>query len=635
MRVIAILLLVGTVARAEHLGIRLEGQAQPDSWSIEKIVADLTAKAASDREKALALHRYGMAHLIHFNGPVEEREEYVTDPLKLIGVYGYALCGNNSDAMAALYNTAGLRTRTRSMPGHSVPEVWFEDKWSYIDTDMFGYVFLPDGRIASVDELTADPDLFVRQKQPPDPFYPFDEKADMASVFRNARPSKNYHPYAAGHMMNLGLRTGESATLYYRPQGRFLLTTIRPANMGIVYKDYWVQGPIRKGSLAWTDRPPAAYGNGLLEYAPDLRSAAFLAENPGLSGVSAGQGRQQPDLLASKRCVAAAAILRVNSPWVIAGLQNDLLDFEDDTDGAVVSGLFWRHAPEDETRILLSVDEGRSWKQVWENTREYLGAVPFQVDVTKHVKGRYAYALKFEWMDSAGSGKVGLEKLTVRTWVALSPMALPRVTAGKNEFHYTEAAVETFYHESRWERGEHLTDERLANLAFDPKGSIVRQQDRNKAGVVEFELGPKAQVEEVKVSIRARANRTGEKVAAQLLLSEDQGNTWRELERFQSHPEHDVSYMWFNHRLNGRVLDGGRARVRVSIEGGGIEKVIANSAVRRSPRSASALKVTHIWLEGEERRHFSRVLTSGDKYQLDAGSDIRNESLRFEVVGKP
>jgi len=634
MRIIAILLLVGTVARAEHLGIHLEVQAQPDSGSIEKIVAGLTAKATSDREKALALHRYGMAHLIHFNGPVEEREEYVTDPLKLIGVYGYALCGNNSDAMAALYNTAGLRARTRSMPEHSVPEVWFDGKWNYIDTDMFGYVFLPDGRIASVDELTADPDLFVRQKQPPDPFYPFDQKPDMASVFRNVRPSKNYHPYAAGHMMNLGLRTGESATLYYRPQGRFLLTTIRPANMGIVYKDYWVQGPIRKGSLAGTDRPPAAYGNGLLEYKPDLRSAAFRAENPGLSGASAGDG-QQPELVASKRGVAASATVRVNSPWVIAGLQNDLLDFDDDTDGAVVSGLFWRHAPEDETRLLLSVDEGRSWKQIWGNTGEHLGAVPFQVDVTRHVKGRYAYTLKFEWMDRAGSGKVGLEKLAVRTWVALSPMALPRVAAGHNEFHFTEAAVETFYHESRWERGERLADERLTNLEFEPKGSVLRQQDSNKAGVVEFELGPEAEVEEVKFSIRARANRTGEKVGVQLLLSEDQGNTWRELARFQSHPEHDVNYMWFNHRVNGHVLDGGRARVRVSIEGGGIEKVIANSAVRRSPRCASALKVTHTWLEGEKRRQFSRVLTNGDKYQLDGGSDIRNESLRFEVVAKP
>ena len=84
---------------------------------------------------------------------------------------------------------------------------------------------IDDGhRIASVDELVAAPDLFVTQKTPPDPFYPFDEKADMASVFRGAKPSKNHHPYSNAHMMNLALRTGESIEFYYRPQDRYLLT---------------------------------------------------------------------------------------------------------------------------------------------------------------------------------------------------------------------------------------------------------------------------------------------------------------------------------------------------------------------------------------------------------------------------
>lgn len=177
MRLILIFFVLLPAVWAEQLAIRLVGSAQPNCWDVNDIVAGVTGSAGSDREKALALHRFGMAHLIHFDGPIEERGEYVTDPLKLIGVYGFALCGNNSAAMSALYNAAGLRARTRSMPGHSVPEVWFEGKWNYIDTDMFGYVFLPDGqRIASVDELARDADLFLRQPHPPDPYYPFDEK---------------------------------------------------------------------------------------------------------------------------------------------------------------------------------------------------------------------------------------------------------------------------------------------------------------------------------------------------------------------------------------------------------------------------------------------------------------------------
>ena len=196
---------------AERNAIRLTGSSQPGCWNVEEIVNEATKGAGSDREKALALHRFGMAHFIHFDGPIEERGEYVADPMKLIAVYGYALCGNNSAAMNALYNAAGLSARRRSVPGHSIPEVWFEGKWNYIDTDMFGYVFLPDGKIASVDELSRDADLFMRQTSPPSPFYPFDKKEDMASTFRGRNASKDFHPYTNAHMMDLSLRSGRVA----------------------------------------------------------------------------------------------------------------------------------------------------------------------------------------------------------------------------------------------------------------------------------------------------------------------------------------------------------------------------------------------------------------------------------------
>lgn len=614
---------------AEQLSIRLTGQAQPDSWSVANIVEGLIRPGMTDREKALAIHRFGMAHLIHFNGPVEEREDYITDPLKLIGVYGYALCGNNSAGMTALYNAAGLKTRTRNMPEHSVPEVWFENKWNYIDTDMFGYVPLPNGGIASVDELVKDPDLFVRQTKPPDPYYPFDRKEDMASVFRNVRPDHNYHPYPNAHIMNLGLRTGESATLYYRPQGRFLLTTFSLADLGTVYKDYWTLGPVRRGSLAWTDKPPAAYGNGLIQYQPDLRSEAFRRENPEVSGVAAGDDGQ-PASIAGAPNQTASIVLEMSSPWAIAGLQNDLTDFEDDSDGAVVSGLFWRRDPADENRIFVSADAGRTWKKVWEN--RILGAVPFQVDVTRYAKGRYRYWVKFEWVDRKGTGKVGLEGLSLKTWVALSPMALPRVVTGKNTFSLATAPRRTWYHESRWDRNEPLLDQRLTNMEAGPKAPYLRPS-KPGAGMLDFALGPEAAADEVRFSALVRRLGSGAKVAMALSLSEDGGATWSELERFAPHPEHDRSHMWFNHVIRGRTIKGGAARLRVSLEGGGLEKVIANSVVHEPPRSPGMLRVTHAWREGERSVTATRLFSQTPaRYEVEAGGDLANEWLRFEAV---
>lgn len=622
---------------AEQHSIRLTGSAQPSCWSVEDIVREVAGGISSDREKALALHRFGMQHFIHFDGPIEERDEYVTDPMKLIGVYGYALCGNNSSAMNALYNAAGLKARKRSMTGHSVPEVWFEGKWNYIDTDMFGYVFLPDGKIASVDELARDADLFIRQKSPPNPFYPFDKKEDMASVFRGVDASKDCHPYSNAHMMNLSLRSGESARLFFRPrgEGRYYLTPAFRPDLGIEYKGYWPAGPVRKDSFAWCDRPPASYGNGVIEYAPDLRSEAFARENPDRAGVALGKGNRAPDLVAEKAGETASLIVKVTTPWIIVGLQNDLTTFDDNTDAAVASGWFWRTNAADENRIFVSRDAGQTWTKVWEN--HFLGAVPFRVDLTRWTEGEYAYWVKFEWVDRKGSGQAGLEKLRLRTWVELSPMALPRLKEGRNTFRLETSPQSVFYNHSRWDHGQGLPGQKLDNLVVQDRIPYLRPADPARPGVLTFPAGAEGEIQELRVSLRARAQRGSQGVAVVLSISEDAGATWRELERFSPDPEHTTNHMWFNHVLRGRHIDGSRCRLKIEITGGGLEQAIANSALAAKPAWPTSLRVTHVWREGERERSFSQAIPAAavmQAYEVTAGPNLINEEVRIEGVAQ-
>ena len=625
---------------AEQLAITLTGSAQPNCWDVKEIVAEVTKNAKSDREKVLALHRFGMAHFIHYDGPIEERSEYVTDPVKLLGVYGFALCGNNSCAMNALYNMAGFKARVRSVPGHAIPEIWFEGKWNYIDTDMFGYVYLPDGHIASVDELVRNADLFMQQKNPPDPFYPFDKKEDMASVFRNASPRTNCHPYTNAHMMNLEVRTGESVTMHYRPQGRHVLTELRQ-DIGTEYKDYWLVGPVRKGSLAWCDRSPAAYGNGRIEYRPDLRSEAFRLENPEQQGVAVRRERRSPPLAAARPGELASLIIEVNSPWVMVGKQNDLTNFEDDSDAAVVSGLFWRADAGDENRIFVSTDAGRTWTKVWEN--RLIGAVPFHIDLSRQVNNRYAYRIKFEWLDRKGTGRVGLEGLDFDTWVELSPMGLPRIAPGRNTFRLSTRPRRTFYSESIWQRGQNLPGQQLENLAVSPSAPYLRPQQVGVPGALTFRLGPEGPVEETRISVLARTLPGGKPsdVAVKLQLSTDGGGTWEVLRDFKPDPEHQVSGMWVNHVVRNRVLPGSRTLLKVTVSGGGLEKVIGNSAVRSEPRSPSALRVTHLWQAGEKQQTSANTFQPGTgprSYEVVAPeSGILNHSLRIEGIapGRP
>ena len=105
-----------------------------------------TAGLTTDKEKVLALHNFGMKHIIHFAGPYDHGT-WLYDAVKIIGVYGCGLCGNNSSTMCALYDIAGIKCRRRFLTGHVVPEVWFDGSWNFIDTDMYGYVVKPDGEI--------------------------------------------------------------------------------------------------------------------------------------------------------------------------------------------------------------------------------------------------------------------------------------------------------------------------------------------------------------------------------------------------------------------------------------------------------------------------------------------------------
>jgi len=626
-------------ASAEQYSVKIVGSAQPSCWSLEEIVSGVTAGIRSEREKALALHKFGMAHQIHFIGP-REGNDYMVDALKVLGVYGYSLCGNNSATMCALYNLAGLEARRRSLNGHVVPEVYFEGRWNYIDTDMYGYVVKQDGSIASVDDLLENPSLFQRNPLNPDPFFPFDSMEGMQSCFQETEGKKDYHPYCSAHLMRLRLRTRESVTCYYRPQNRFYISPASlPQKMSTRYRSYWLEGPVRTNSLAWTDIVPAAYGNAVFKYRPDLRSETFRLENPAMDKVKVRKGEKLPPLVAEAKGQRATLMLTVSAPWVIAGEQNDLTDFEDNSNGAVVSGWFWRSSESDENWILVSIDNGRTWKKVWENPR--LGAVPFRVDFTPLVEGHYSYFVKFEWLDSGGSGDVGLEGLELETWCELSPMALPRLEPGENTISLSTDNHLAFLNESRWDKGLELPDQKLDNLIWVPESKLLVPVEPGKPGILIFTPLLGGLIDELRLGIEAQVLE-GDKpqdISVLLSISENKGVSWKEPARFSAHPEHEQNWMWFNHVIKDRSLNGPETRVKIEVSGGALAKVVANSLVRTPPRVPSALRVSHIWKEGPEKRRrqtLSWTFQPGSEntsYRVVTPEEgILNESLKIEAV---
>jgi hypothetical protein len=212
-------------------------------------------------------------------------------------------------------------------------------------------------------------------------------------------------------------------------------------------------------------------------------------------------------------------------------------------------------------------------------------------------------------------------------------MALPRLNPGKNTFRLSTQPLRALRNHSRWDRGQHLPGEQLENLSLSDKAPYLSPAEPGRQGILTFGLGAEGAVEELRVSVRARAARGSQGVAVTLTLSEDGRTNWRELGRFTPHLEHEMNHMWFNHVMHNAALEGARARLRVAISGGGLEQVIANSLVRSNPKAPGALRITHIWHEGDQQRTASRMVQAGSgTYEVTAASGLVNEELRIEGV---
>ena len=146
-------------------GFKVTTDKTIDHSSLETIVQQVIERAGarSNDEKAIALYEYLHATIFHRACPTEEKPQTV-GPLKSLNVYGWGLCGSQHTVMKALYETAGFKCRYVgwSDPGHSTIEVFYDDRWHYLDVFLKCYFWTKDkAHLASQDEIAADPSIVL------------------------------------------------------------------------------------------------------------------------------------------------------------------------------------------------------------------------------------------------------------------------------------------------------------------------------------------------------------------------------------------------------------------------------------------------------------------------------------------
>lgn len=388
-------------------------------------------KEKSGNELAIAVWQYlcgyetGVYHFeCLYEGP-DPFGEYSqnTNPVKLLNVYNQGYCATLGPMLDGIFHGIGFeqgRIFSVSKPGHTATEIFYDGSWHYFDIDVRGCCIKDDGKPASLEEIRQNPDLMAKclDKSPNNfPHYNTPDKAvRLGRDYKSAAVDYGFRWWTGSHTTDWMLRPGESFTRWWDDKtGRW---NHRPEyNKFDWLKQKIMQKPVgmkpnHREFSKWN------HGGGLFHYEPKLAAGsgdfdagvysqeAAKLEAGGLR-LSGGKGQ---------------AVFQVWTPFIIVPKVNDMLNFDDDAEAALV---------ELKAGGPVAVDVSTDFCQSW--TEAGTAESGKKLDLTKLVKEKYGYFIRFR---PAGKDDVVIQSLALDTWVQVAPVSLPRLMKGGNKLRY-------------------------------------------------------------------------------------------------------------------------------------------------------------------------------------------------------
>ncbi len=143
----------GRAARAEICNLKVVTDASPDYTDMGSMIHSITAKWPSTQEKCWAMWYWN--HLARRQtAPMVLHGLACSDPIRQFNDYGYMMCSTIAGANCAIWHNMGLKVKYWDVVGHTVPEVWYDDRWHMYDDSMSAIYTLCDGKtIAGVEDI--------------------------------------------------------------------------------------------------------------------------------------------------------------------------------------------------------------------------------------------------------------------------------------------------------------------------------------------------------------------------------------------------------------------------------------------------------------------------------------------------
>jgi hypothetical protein len=433
------------VSHVQVLSEKVEDVSSLDAWKRSFITDGM-----SDKEKALAVWKSVVMFRHQDNPPREfmQNEETPIDPIKLFNVYGYCMCNGASGAICALARHAGLRARGWAIQNHSVPEVYFDEKWHLLDASLIVYFPQPDGGIAGVEEISAAVDgwyaknpaykgnndklaQFMRNggwKNGPEllshtsaydnngwlPAATHGWYSTMQEYENGAKHFLFEYGCAAGYQVNVQLRPGEKLTRNWS-NSELHVNALENGPLGCLNKTVGTED--LRYMPAFGDHAPGRVGNGVHEWRPlqarDLR-VALSSKNV---RVGADFRTNQPVLGLRENNDPGEVIYRLPSSYVYLG---GVLRFDN------------LHAQR-KVRVELSRNNGRDWTEIGGAGDAEIVAI----DLKPYIYRLYDYQIRFT-LDPMAS----IQNIVFRHDVQHSQRALPLLSEGVNTVSFNSGPQE-------------------------------------------------------------------------------------------------------------------------------------------------------------------------------------------------
>ncbi len=622
-----------------------------DVTTVEQILKSFTKPGMSDQERSKGL----WTSILKYRHQSAPPNEYLAadweahDPVKIFNVYGYCMCCCTSALFEALSRADGREARGRILNGHSVAETRYDDAWHMFDGSLMTFFPKPgSGVAASVDEISSAVDGWLKQhpdyrknggklvdfmrqdgwtgyKKGPEllaecPYYklgylPARTHGWDATMVEYDRKCEVYeYGYQVGHRAVFSLRPGESIV---REAGH------RDLHVNMNEAPDWdgLRSRAPENDLVYVNDLVPGYrggivGNGVQRYAPDLST----------NELALGAERYE-NLAVDKQglCVKdpshpGVAVIAMSSPYVY--LRGKLK--------IKVLG----HGSLAKTVISLSTNNGRSFAPF--GSGETDGVYEAASDLSGKILRRYAYWLKLE-MTTDAANRARIESIVVENDFQHAPRTLPRLAQGRNTITVAADPDPTLATrtiscritppDSTFDKNETTTTLGVVfdNLRVDD-GSCWWQ---GGVGTMTVPIDVPGDLAALRFSTQIRAR--SEKDLIKVLVSTDEGNTWRETARIAG-PTPGTTRVFRHNDWPGGVR---KLLLRFEMTGNNTVGIMSFriDADYQDPRAGSKPKpfhVVHRWLEaGRERTHDELIDRLPKSYAIEARAEPELVSVSY------